>query len=50
MFEQFHFIQPLWLLALLPLALLLWLFSRHNDATNPWRNIVDARLLPPVNG
>ena len=44
--EQFHFIQPGWLLALLPLALLLWRVSQHSSATNPWRKIVDARLLP----
>ena len=46
MSEQFHFIQPGWLLALLPLALLLWRVSQHSNATNPWRKIVDARLLP----
>ncbi len=44
--EQFHFIQPLWLLALLPLAVLLWQLSRHSDTSNPWRKIVDSRLLP----
>ena len=44
--EQFHFIQPWWLLALLPLALLLWRVSQHGSASNPWRRIVDARLLP----
>ena len=44
--EQFHFIQPGWLLALLPLALLLWRVSQHSSATNPWRKIVDTRLLP----
>jgi Ca-activated chloride channel family protein len=44
--EQFHFIQPWWLLALLPLALLLWRVSQQGSASNPWRKIVDARLLP----
>jgi len=44
--EQFHFIQPGWLLALLPLALLLWRISRHGSTSNPWQKIVDARLLP----
>ena len=46
MFEHFHFIHPWWLLALLPLALLLWRISLHGDSSNPWKKIVDARLLP----
>ncbi|MGB5306892.1 MAG: VWA domain-containing protein, partial [Gammaproteobacteria bacterium] len=44
--EQFHFIQPLWLLALLPLAFLLWQVSQHSSTNNPWRKVVDSRLLP----
>ncbi|MGB5440516.1 MAG: hypothetical protein WBN90_12815, partial [Gammaproteobacteria bacterium] len=48
--EQFHFIQPLWLLALLPLALLLWHVSRHGSGNNPWRKIIDPRLLPLLMG
>lgn len=46
MFGHFHFIQPLWLLALLPLAGILWLIARHHHANNPWRKLVDAQLLP----
>lgn len=45
MLESFHFIRPLWLLALLPLALLAWRVHRPGS-DNPWRHIVDARLLP----
>ncbi len=46
MLENFHFIRPLWLLALLPLALLAWrgFVSRQGD--NAWRAVVDARLMP----
>ena len=44
--EHFHFIQPLWLLALLPLALVLWSISRRAHVNSPWRKLVDARLLP----
>ena len=44
--ENFHFIQPLWLLALIPLSLLAWRVYRPGDGDNPWRRIVDARLLP----
>ena len=46
MLENFHFMQPLWLLALIPLALLAWRVYRPGDGDNPWRRIVDERLLP----
>ena len=46
MLENFHFLQPLWLLALLPLAAMLWLIARRVDASTPWRKLVDAQLLP----
>jgi Ca-activated chloride channel family protein len=46
MFENFHFIRPLWLLALLPLALLAWRGFLFQQGDNAWRNVVDARLMP----
>lgn len=46
MLENFHFIQPLWLLALIPLSLLAWRVYRPGDGDNPWRRIVDEWLLP----
>ena len=46
MHETFHFIQPLWLLALIPLLALLWRLLRPGGADNPWSRIVDAQLLP----
>jgi Ca-activated chloride channel homolog len=46
MLEQFHFIRPLWLLALIPLALIAWRAYRPGGGDNPWSGIVDARLLP----
>lgn len=46
MLENFHFIRPLWLLALLPLSLLAWRVYQPGSGDNPWRRIVDARLLP----
>ncbi len=44
--EQFHFLQPLWLLALIPLALLVWRLRRTATGDNPWARIIDARLQP----
>ena len=49
-FADFHFLEPRWLLALLPLLLLLWLFYRRREAASPWRKIVDARLQPLLMG
>ncbi|HEB92557.1 MAG TPA: VWA domain-containing protein [Gammaproteobacteria bacterium] len=42
--EQFHFLQPLWLLALAPLALLVWRLWHATTGDNPWARIIDARL------
>ncbi len=46
MLEHFHFIRPLWLLALIPLLLLAWRVYQPGNGDNPWRRVVDARLLP----
>ena len=47
MLDNFHFLHPWWLAALAPLALLFWLLRRREaGAGNPWRRVVDAKLLP----
>jgi len=43
---DFHFLRPLWLLALIPLALMLWRLLRADAHGNPWRGLVDSHLLP----
>jgi Ca-activated chloride channel family protein len=43
--DDFHFLRPLWLLALFVLPLLLWLRRRAEVNTDPWRAVVDAPLL-----
>lgn len=40
-----HFIRPAWLLALIPLAILLWLFAKRHQLANTWRDVIDAHLL-----
>jgi Ca-activated chloride channel family protein len=45
---EFHFIRPLWLLALLPLILLLWRLLRSEPGGDVWRGLVDAHLLPQL--
>lgn len=43
--SDFHFIEPLWFLALIPLGLLLWWAWRVDVEASAWRRVVDARLL-----
>jgi len=43
---NFHFLRPLWFLALVPVALLgLWLAKRQSDRGS-WQQAIDASLLP----
>ncbi len=46
MLEQFHFLEPLWLLALLPLAAVFWLAFQSSTDSRAWEKIIDANLLP----
>jgi Ca-activated chloride channel family protein len=46
MIGDFHFIRPWWLLALLPLALLVWAIYRRQDPAQMWRTIIAPNLLP----
>ncbi|WP_395791126.1 VWA domain-containing protein [Aquimonas sp.] len=42
---EFHFLRPLWLLALGALPLMLLWRRRQQGAADPWRAVVDAALL-----
>ncbi len=44
--QNFHFLHPLWLLTLLPMAGLLWFIFNHKVADNAWHKIIDQNLLP----
>ena len=44
--QQFHFLQPWWLLALAGLPLLCWLGLRRSNAQQELARLVDAKLLP----
>jgi len=50
MLDQFHFLEPDWLYALLPLAFVLWGLSKSTINTNPWEKLVDAHLLKKLVG
>ncbi|BAN27383.1 vWA domain-containing protein [Caballeronia insecticola] len=41
----FHFLRPLWLLLLIPAALLPFAWLRRNDVRARWRNIIAPHLL-----
>jgi Ca-activated chloride channel family protein len=43
--ETFHFLRPVWLLALVPIAALVWLCFHRSARTSSWRRIVDEHLL-----
>jgi len=44
--QQLHLIRPYWLLALLPLALIVWLAARTQLQSRSWASVIDKRLLP----
>lgn len=44
--SQLHFLEPRWLFAFIPLALILWLFSRSRPNVSSWEKVIDHNLLP----
>ena len=48
MIEQFHFLRPWWLLALVPHVAITWLLIRGRYDSGNWRTVIDPRLLPHV--
>ena len=45
---QFHFLRPYWLLALLPLVIVLWLMLTKKLGNRSWENVCDTSLLPYI--
>ena len=43
--ETFHFLRPLWLAAILPVALLAWSALHAATRSSAWHRVVDAHLL-----
>lgn len=46
--QGFHFLRPLWLLALPPLCALAWWLARRRTRTGNWAQLIDAELLPAL--
>ncbi len=45
MIEEFHFLRPWWLLALLLPVGIVWLASRSSDIRNRWKDMISPHLL-----
>ena len=43
--QHFHLIRPYWLLAIFPLALIVWLAARAQMQSRSWASVIDKRLL-----
>jgi len=44
--DNFHFLRPLWFLALIPLSLILWLLWHRTINSQAWRAVCEPELLP----
>ncbi|MQB07711.1 VWA domain-containing protein [Agrobacterium tumefaciens] len=45
MIEQFHFLRPLWLLALVLPVAIIWMSSRVSDIRSQWKGLIEPTLL-----
>ena len=46
MMAAFHFLRPLWFLAVAPMGLLLSFLWRRRQSQRSWQAVVDPQLLP----
>jgi len=44
----FHFLRPYWLLALIPMLVLLWIYLKRYQVRGSWSAVCDPRLLPHI--
>lgn len=44
--DQFHFLRPAWLLAIVPALLLAWLMYRRRLHEGAWQRVISPHLLP----
>ena len=46
--EDFHFLRPIWLLALIPFGSILWMLARRKLGGGNWASVCDPGLLPHI--
>ncbi len=46
--SDFHFLRPVWFIALIPLVLLVWLYSQRRRGSSGWEAVCDPQLLPYI--
>ena len=46
MLEEFHFLRPLWFIALIPLLLLGWYWFKRTRSASGWHSAISKDLLP----
>jgi len=46
MIEDFHFLRPEWLLALVPLLIVAWIWWKKTQSSSGWEEAIDSELLP----
>src|SRR5690606_13574992 len=46
--EEFHFLRPLWLIALVPCFILWWQALRRRLGPRSWENVCDPALVPYI--
>ena len=44
--EQFHFLRPYWLLAIIPALILIVLMWKRKAAFGPWQSVISPHLVP----
>jgi Ca-activated chloride channel family protein len=45
---DFHFLRPMWLLALIPFLVILWMLARRKLGGGNWASVCDPGLLPHI--
>jgi Ca-activated chloride channel family protein len=45
---DFHFLRPMWLLALIPFLVILWMLARRKLGGGNWASVCDPELLPHI--
>ncbi len=46
--SDFHFLRPWWFVAIVPLAVALWLLAKMQSGEKSWETICDRHLLPHI--